>query len=424
MDLSRRFGWMATATVVFVIVASIYVTKEFITTILASFFFAYLMNPFYYNIYCLTKNKQLSSLFSIFMVFLIFIIFVIYGLNALATEISNLSRSQDSINSIINEFFTTIIGVVDKYTPGTIGRYLNQYLPQSASQYLDLISNPEQVSQPLSGLANWALPQIFPHLTNVLSGIASSIPILVVQFGVVILLTYYLLMDGKMAIDKMLVLLPKAERDVTSKFLNELNAIYNNLFNVYFVTCALIGIFATVGFLLMDIPYPFLWGMVIFLFSLIPLIGAGTIYIPMALYYLVTQDFARFLALLVFGTIFLNILPENIIRPRLAQRGASIHPGITLLAFAAPLFVVGMVGIVVGPALYGFMLAVYRTRIDILKGELTDSDDEELLSYLNDEQKEHAKTPTSCAYRFKGEFILRLMERLRELMNKLKNYRN
>jgi predicted PurR-regulated permease PerM len=65
--------------------------------------------------------------------------------------------------------------------------------------------------------------------------------------------------------------------------------------------------------------------------------------------------------------IFLNLIPENIIRPRLAMKSAAIHPIITLLAFAAPLFVVGMVGIVVGPALYGFLLAAYRTRIRLIE---------------------------------------------------------
>jgi predicted PurR-regulated permease PerM len=67
--------------------------------------------------------------------------------------------------------------------------------------------------------------------------------------------------------------------------------------------------------------------------------------------------------LLVFGVGVLMIVPENIIRPHLAMKTSRIHPTLTLLAYTAPVFVVGVVGVIIGPALYGFLLAVYRTII-------------------------------------------------------------
>jgi len=39
-----------------------------------------------------------------------------------------------------------------------------------------------------------------------------------------------------------------------------------------------------------------------------------------------------------------------------------IH-GFTLLAFTAPLLVVGIMGMIIGPAIYGFVLAAFRTWI-------------------------------------------------------------
>jgi predicted PurR-regulated permease PerM len=87
----------------------------------------------------------------------------------------------------------------------------------------------------------------------------------------------------------------------------------------------------------------------------------------MALYYLVVQDYLRVAALLVLGTVFLNLFPENIMRPALAKAGAAIHPAVTLLAFAAPIFAIGVMGVIVGPALYGFVLAAYRTRLNIME---------------------------------------------------------
>jgi predicted PurR-regulated permease PerM len=82
---------------------------------------------------------------------------------------------------------------------------------------------------------------------------------------------------------------------------------------------------------------------------------------PFALYYILTGNYTRGLALLAFGVIFLTVIPNNLILPRLASVRASIHPLITLTAFTAPVFVIGFMGVIVGPAVYGFILAAYRT---------------------------------------------------------------
>ncbi len=58
------------------------------------------------------------------------------------------------------------------------------------------------------------------------------------------------------------------------------------------------------------------------------------------------------------------------------QRG-QIHPIITLLSFTAPLFVVGAMGIIVGPAAFGFMLALYRTYIGTEPGKPPDTGNED-----------------------------------------------
>lgn len=382
MDFDDRFHWMAAATIVFVIAATIYVTKAFITTILLSAFIAYLMVPVHSNLFRITKNKQLASLLSISIVVVIVITFIIYVINAMMTEVSILSGSQYALHTVVNDSFDTITNVVKRYAPNLAAQYLDQIRPL------------------LVASAGSIVPKLLPYATEILSNLASRTPILLAQSGVAILLIYYLLIDGKCVVDKTLVLLP--ENAVTPLFLGELNAIYNSLFNVYFITCALIGVTATIGFIVMEIPYPFLWGMAVFIFSLVPLIGAGSIYIPMSLYYLLVQDYTRSVTLLVFGLLFLTTIPENIVRPHLAKRSASIHPAITLVAFAAPLFVIGMMGLIVGPALYGFLLAVYRTDTRIKEAKAAGLDYDQI--YL--EKEEDAKDDGYASPSFIGSLRL------------------
>ncbi|MBN1133729.1 MAG: AI-2E family transporter [Methanosarcinaceae archaeon] len=341
MDYNGRFKKIAEATIIFVIIAVIYITKEFVSIILLSIFFAYMLNPAYSYLLRITKNKQLSAFLSILMVFVALGLFVIVIIDPLLTEVSKISESSDEVYLEMTVFFDSI---VDR---------IHIYLPAGASNYT------EQISSLISAPASWLIPKA----AGVVSEFASNIPIYLVGIAVATMLTYYLLMDGRSGIDAALGLLP--EKKIIWYFLNELNLIYHSLFNVYFITCILTGIIAVAGFFSLGVPYPIAWGMVTAIFALLPIMGPGTVYYPMALYYFLLSDYTTALILIIFGTVFLDVIPSNLIRPRLAMKGASIHPVITLLSFTAPLFVIGPIGIIVGPSLYGFLLAAYRTQVNI-----------------------------------------------------------
>ncbi|HOO53982.1 MAG TPA: AI-2E family transporter [Methanothrix sp.] len=369
MDSKNRFLWMSAAILAFAVVGVVYVTKDFITTILLSFFFAYVLHPVYSRLFGLTGKKRISALLSISIIFLIFLVFVLSVINALATEVSNLSLYQESINETASKFADQTAGSFFDWTRA----FAEDRAPEAIIPYVgDLLDQAEeQIGSVLAAPASLLAPEVVPRVAKVVTGladwIAKNLPILMAQFGVAILLTYYLLVDGVGSVEEFLRLMP--ERATVRRFLLELTSIYNSLFNVYLINSLLTGLIAAFGYLLIGVPYPFLWGMVTAVFALMPLIGTSAVYVPMALYYLVIQDYLRVAALLIFGTVFLNIIPENILRPALAKAGAAIHPAVTLLAFAAPIFVIGVMGVIVGPALYGFVLAAYRTRLHILEEE-------------------------------------------------------
>jgi predicted PurR-regulated permease PerM len=83
----------------------------------------------------------------------------------------------------------------------------------------------------------------------------------------------------------------------------------------------------------------------------------------MAIYYFLIKNYQTGVILLVFGAIVITLIPTRIIAPQLALRTAKIHPILTLLAFIAPIFVLGIVGVIVGPMFYGLLLAIYRTEV-------------------------------------------------------------
>jgi predicted PurR-regulated permease PerM len=227
----------------------------------------------------------------------------------------------------------------------------NTYLPASAAEYLKAIGD----------IPTALVLVVQPILQDQIVRFVSNLPIYFTQLLLAIIFTYYFLVDGRRIRNEVVGQLP--EKEVTTHFLQELDLIYKTLFRVFFIISLLIGITGAIGFFLFGIPYPLLWGMVIAVAALVPLIGPEMIFGAISLYYLLTQDYIRGIALLAFGVIFLSVIPNNFVLPRLASVRASIHPLITLTAFIAPVFVIGFIGVIIGPAVYGFILAAYRTMV-------------------------------------------------------------
>jgi predicted PurR-regulated permease PerM len=341
MEFSRRFDTAAAGVIILAFGLTVYLTKDFLSPMLLSVVLVFLLAPFRAFIFRLTGKARISSFLSLLVVFIIIIAVVMFLTRTVLTEISNLERS----GALYNIQFYSLSDDIEKQ--------VEVLVPSSILQYLgDLGAIP-------STIAVWLIPKA----ESALGEFASDLPILFAQLIVVIFFTYYILIDGRSFVAQAVDLLPKNKRGLTNRFLEELHDIYTTLFTVYFTTSMLSGVLAAVGFFLMGIPYPVLWGAVIAIFTLIPLLGPPVVFIPLAIYYLVNGKFLLSLALLAFGTIALMVIPENVIRPHLAHKSARIHPIVTVMAYTAPIFVVGIMGVIIGPTLYGFLLAVYRTAV-------------------------------------------------------------
>jgi predicted PurR-regulated permease PerM len=229
------------------------------------------------------------------------------------------------------------------------------------------------------------LSKIFPNLTiSLLDGIPSTVasylidlskasismfisdlPVYIAQLILLVFFTYYFFIDGKDIIMNFIELLP--EKKVVNYFFNELNLIYNIFFRIHFFIAVIDGIIGAIGFYVLGIPSPFTWGIVLGFFNLIPELGPTAVFIPMSIYYIIAHDYYRALEIFIFGEIFLVLIPEYVLRPRLVLIGASVHPLLTVLAFTAPIFILGPAGVIVGPAVYGISLAGYRTMLFVKK---------------------------------------------------------
>jgi predicted PurR-regulated permease PerM len=125
------------------------------------------------------------------------------------------------------------------------------------------------------------------------------------------------------------------------------------------VTAAVQAIAATIGFLIARVPSPFFFALATFFVAFIPAIGAAVVCLFAALLLLVTGHpyMAAFLA--VWGLVVVGLV-DNLVKPLLIRRGLDIHGAIVFFSLIGGLATFGSIGLLLGPLLVAFFLAVLR----------------------------------------------------------------
>lgn len=122
------------------------------------------------------------------------------------------------------------------------------------------------------------------------------------------------------------------------------------------------GTLGTLIFLLLGLPSPLLWGVVMFLMSMIPMAGAFIVWVPAAIYLLIAGSYLKALLLAAWGVLVIGSI-DNFLSPRLVGRRARLHELLIFFSVLGGLRVFGVLGLVLGPVLAAITLAL----IDVVR---------------------------------------------------------
>ena len=196
-----------------------------------------------------------------------------------------------------------------------------------------------------------------------------------VALSVTLYLTFFLLRDGPalaVRLDRAAPLRSTHRRALMEQFVIVTRATIKGSLVVAIVQ-GLIGglIFWTLG-----IPGPLLWGVLMGCFSLIPAVGTGLVWVPVALYLLATGAIVKGIILIACG-LFVIGLVDNLLRPILVGRDTRIPDYVVLISTLGGIDMFGFNGIVIGPVIAALFIATWNivTRMRTgngLEGPLTE----------------------------------------------------
>lgn len=178
-----------------------------------------------------------------------------------------------------------------------------------------------------------------------------------VGFCVMLYLLFFLLRDGRSLAQRIRLAIPlqadhKAE--LASKFTTVIRATVKGNLAVAAAQGALGGLI----FWILGIQGPVLWGVVMAFLSLLPAVGAGLIWAPVAIYFLASGAVVKGVALIAYGVLVIGLV-DNVLRPVLVGKDTKMPDYIVLISTLGGMALFGLTGFVIGPVIAALFMAIW-----------------------------------------------------------------
>ncbi len=249
-------------------------------------------------------------------------------------------------------------GIYDRLKSGQLnfGQYLQQIiaaLPAWAAGLLDRfnLTTLGDVQEKLSSFAVQASQFVATKALN----IGQNTLEFVVGFGVMLYLLFFLLRDGAALATRIGHAIPldaEHKHQLAGKFTTVIRATVKG--NI--VVAASQGALGGLIFWILGIQGPVLWGVAMAFLSLLPAVGAGLVWGPVALYFLATGAVWQGVVLTLYGIGVIGLV-DNVLRPILVGKDTKMPDYVVLISTLGGMAMFGLTGFVIGPAIAALFIA-------------------------------------------------------------------
>ena len=203
--------------------------------------------------------------------------------------------------------------------------------------------------------------------------IAFFVTDVLINIMLVVVLSFYLTLDGKRIRDGLVGIAPKRSLPHVLLFEDALNRVVGNYIRGQLTLALLIGILAALGCSIFRLGnYALIVGVLAFLFETIPMVGPALASIPALLISLLLPDpFPRTIYILIYF-ICVQIVESNILGPRIVGHAVGLHPVASILALIVGAQLFGAFGALLATPIVGAVWVVITSLYRSLRGESAD----------------------------------------------------
>ncbi len=324
--------------VVCISVAFLWLIQTFLVTILLAALAAGIAYPLYQALLYHTGGRRIVS--------------------SLVTMLSGLLIVGIPLGVVVAMATGEAIKVTQNITPW-VQRFAAE--PTALAPYIERIPYAEQLA-PYRDVLLTRIGELANNLGGLIVGALSSTTVstltFVVNFFIFLYTLFFLLMDGPAMIGriKRFVPLPANDRDrLFDKFLSVTRATLKGTIVIGVVQGTLGGL----AFAVLGISGAVFWGVVMVVFSVLPVVGGALVWVPAAIVLALSGQFLKAVLLVAFCGLVVGSV-DNVLRPRLVGRDTEMHDLMILFSTLGGIMAFGAVGFILGPIIAALFQTVWE----------------------------------------------------------------
>lgn len=335
----------------FILVTLLWLVASILSPFLPDFIWALIISMTFYPVYArvfrlLGRRANLSALV---LTGVVLIVLILPGFFILM----NLTQEAKSLY----ETFTST--PMDQKTQWLIEKY-------RALQLQDLLERwgvePDHAENVLRDSITQGLRNVSKVMVDKVSNLLKNFAVFTLHIFFLIVAIFFFFRDGARYARFLIQLLPLESHHqelVVSTFSRTVSAVMRGMF----VTALVQGILAGAGFAVAGLPVPILLGLLTFITSFIPFLGAASVWVSASVWLFVNGQLLWAVGLALYGVLIISS-SDNIIKPLLIGEGTKLPVFMLFFTILGGLKLYGFLGIFLGPIILSLgmaFLSIYRT---------------------------------------------------------------
>lgn len=265
----------------------------------------------------------------------------------------------------LKELLTTyfIEGSKQAAIPGTVANFIKEHIDMLK---IHEALNEERFGQTIRNI----LPQVWGLLTQ-----SVNIVVSVFTSFIILLYTFFILLDYEVIAKGWIKLVPIKHRSITIRIVSDVQDGMNRYFRGQAFVAFCVGILFSIGFLIIDFPLAIGFGLFIGLLNMVPYLQLIAFIPTILLALLKAADTGEnfwwilFCAFLVFCIV--QLIQDGFIVPKVMGKITGLNPAIILLSLSIWGALMGIVGMIIALPCTSLMLAYYQRYIRIKEKEFS-----------------------------------------------------
>ena len=321
-----------------------YFTRVYTFPFIVAFAIAFLIQPVakFFRIKMKFKRNVPALLASVVVYLVIFVILALL-FYSIISEAMHLLKNLSSANlNVILDPIRNIMSEISIYFQNIDPSFIEK----NSSQLASILKN--------------GIDIVGKSLSTFLS-IALSLPMLITIVFLVILSTYFFTRDMTKIKKKFLAIFSDEGREKIEKVWSQGLKMLSKYIKAYFFIYFLTFLQTLIGFSILGVKYTVILSIICAFADILPVLGIGLIYLPLAVVYLLTGNYFTGIGVLVLFTLISIV--RQIVEPKIVSTSLGIHPAATLIAIFIGLQAFGFPGMIYFTFLLVFYKVLRNTKI-------------------------------------------------------------